>query len=74
MNYEIDLEDVVTRDESGRLHSFNDRPAIHDDEGALRWYKHGLLHRDDGPAVEHLNGYRESWVDGVFIRAHGADN
>lgn len=65
MNYEIDLEDVVTRDETGKLHSYNDRPAIHDYKGSLRWYKHGLLHREEGPAVEHLNGDREWYQHGV---------
>ena len=28
------------------------------------WYKDGLLHREDGPAVEHPGGKLEYWLNG----------
>jgi len=29
-----------------------------------KWYFHGVLHRTDGPAVEHSSGTREYWIMG----------
>ena len=34
-----------TYDEYGRLHSFDDKPAVVSQFGYLQWYKHGKLHR-----------------------------
>jgi len=31
------------------------------------WYKHGKLHRIDGPAVEKTNGHKEYWIEGVHL-------
>lgn len=28
------------------------------------WRKNGLFHRDDGPAYEASNGYKEWWIEG----------
>jgi hypothetical protein len=36
-----------------------------------RWFLNGKLHREDGPAVEHLNGSKEWWVDGKRHRENG---
>ena len=33
-------------------------------DGTQRWYKHGQLHREDGPAVIHPNGYQAWFKDG----------
>ena len=30
-----------------------------------RWYKHGKLHREDGPAMEYADGNKEWWENGV---------
>lgn len=36
----------------GKLHSFDDRPAMIFSSGEMHWYKHGKLHRDGGrPSV-----------------------
>jgi hypothetical protein len=28
------------------------------------WYLNGKLHREDGPAIEYLNGTKEWWLNG----------
>jgi len=39
-------------DDFGRLHSFNDEPAVTWKNGSKAWYEHGKKHRDnDMPAV-----------------------
>jgi len=30
------------------------------------WYKNGLQHREDGPAIECTNGYKEWWLNGNY--------
>jgi hypothetical protein len=42
-----------------------------DSFGDKRWYKDGKLHREDGPAIDHNDGYREWWVDGKLHRIDG---
>lgn len=32
--------------------------------GDIEWYKDGQLHREEGPAVEYINGEREWWLNG----------
>ena len=32
--------------------------------GDKDWYFHGIQHREDGPAFEASNGYREWWING----------
>lgn len=62
-----------TVDDDGQFHSFDDAPAIviesyvQDDEyieGYKAWYKHGKLHREDGPAVIRNNGEEHYYKDG----------
>lgn len=36
-----------------------------------RWYKNGELHREDGPAVEDKNGYKEWHIEGKRHRING---
>lgn len=36
-----------------------------------RWYKGGELHREDGPAVENKNGYKEWFKEGKRHRTNG---
>ncbi len=51
----------------GKLHSFNDMPAISYICGAKYWYKNGVLHRDNGPAIILYSGYAAWFIDGVKI-------
>lgn len=32
--------------------------------GTKGWYINGNLHRENGPAVEHLNGFKAWYLDG----------
>ena len=33
--------------------------------GTKRWYLNGVIHREDGPAVEFADGTKEWWLNGV---------
>jgi hypothetical protein len=33
-------------------------------DGTKLWYLNGKLHREDGPAIEYLNGYKEWYLEG----------
>lgn len=47
-------------------------PIVLDGNGTDRWYAHGRLHREDGPAIVVLkDGTREWWLDGVRHRIDG---
>lgn len=38
-------------------------------DGTKRWFKHNQRHRDDGlPAIEYINGDKEWWIYGKFVR------
>ena len=39
--------------------------------GTKCWYKNGLLHRDDGPAVIYPDGRQEWWKEGSGHRDDG---
>jgi len=39
--------------------------------GIKKWYQNGLLHREDGPAVEQANGTKESYEHGLRHREDG---
>ena len=43
------------------------------DKYGIYWYKPGTneLHREDGPAVERANGYKEWWLNGKLHREDG---
>ncbi len=36
-----------------------------------RWYVYGLIHREDGPAIEHSNGSKKWLINGKFHREDG---
>ena len=38
-----------------------------DEDGTKYYYQHGELHRDDGPAIEYANGYKEWWLNDVKV-------
>ena len=37
---------------------------IQDEHGTKRWYLHGKLHREDGPAIEYPNGVKHWYLNG----------
>ena len=37
-------------------------------DGTKKWYKDDKLHRDDGPAIEYANGYKEYWLNGDPVK------
>ena len=41
----------------------------HEDEaGTIKWYQCDILHREEGPAVEYLDGSKEWWLSGKLNR------
>jgi hypothetical protein len=42
-----------------------------DIDGSKLWYKDGVLHREDGPAIEHANGDKFWYRDGKLHRLDG---
>lgn len=42
-----------------------------DSAGTKRWFKDGLLHREDGPAVEWFNVDKWWYIDGKLHREDG---
>ena len=55
----------TTRDSAGRLHSFNDEPAVHYSDGTMVWYRKGKIHREKGPAIINKS-YKEYWLNDVI--------
>lgn len=56
----------------GRLHSFDDEPAVIYKDGTKWWYENGAVsRRGDLPAVCWWNGVQEWWLDGVRHRDNG---
>lgn len=56
------------RDSFWNVHAV-DKPALIYPTGEKRWYRHGVLHRKDGPAIEKFKGiigidlyYLNGWV------------
>jgi len=58
-------------DENEELHRDGDNPAVEQSNGGLprEWYKHGVRHRTDGPAVIRLEDgvfeVKEYWLYGI---------
>ena len=65
--YEIDrFGNKIYKDENGDHHNpFG--PALITRSGNTYWYKHGQLHREDGPAIESNNGEKKYWIEGVQL-------
>ena len=36
-------------------------------DGSYYWYKTGTLHREDGPAVEHLDGIKQWYLNDIRL-------
>ena len=45
--------------------------CVEDEFGNKFWYKNGILHREDGPAVELVNGIKEWYLNGHLHRESG---
>ena len=41
------------------------------EDGANVWYLNGKLHREDGPAIEEVNGDKAWFLDGLRHRENG---
>jgi hypothetical protein len=39
-------------------------------EGDKRWYRHGKLHRVNGPATERADGTKEWYLNGRYIKTN----
>ena len=57
---------VTTLDEKYKFWRKNDQyhrlgglPAVEYDNGSKLYYENGLSHRINGPAIEHISGYKE---------------
>ena len=37
------------------------------DKSELRWYLDGKLHREDGPAIENIDGTKEWYINGTQL-------
>jgi len=48
----------------GKKHREGDLPAVIEN-GTKYYYKHGLRHRTNGPAIEYFNGGGEWYLDGT---------
>jgi hypothetical protein len=61
-----------TRDDEGRLHSFNDECACISGNGSKYWYKNGLCHRgNDKPAIVYADGSKAWFIGGTYHRDNG---
>ena len=45
------------------------RDELYSLTGSRAWYRDGLRHREDGPAIECADGYREWYRDGTLHRS-----
>jgi hypothetical protein len=54
------VSDKIWRDTKGNFHRLNGPAFVHKN-GDCSWYRHGQLHRDDGPAVEWPSDGTEEW-------------
>ena len=58
---QITIEKLITLDELYNLTNGKFR-----NNGDKYWYKNGELHREDGPAIEYGNGYKEWYINGEY--------
>jgi hypothetical protein len=57
-----------TYNDKGKLHSFNDKPALIEHDGTMSWFKNGKYHRDNGPAIIYANGTEWWFMNGELHR------
>jgi hypothetical protein len=56
---------ITTVDENDKMHSFGDNPAFICARGHKFWYKHGVYHRENGPAIIWCDGKKNYFLDGA---------
>lgn len=67
----LNLRVVRRYDDDYRLvHCVDDQP-VETEDGELRWYKDGMLHRENGPAVVYQNGDGDWYCNGRPHRTDG---
>lgn len=54
---------IIYLDNNWFVHRDNDLPAVESLEGSA-WYKHGFLHRENGPAIINKNGQKIWYIEG----------
>jgi hypothetical protein len=64
--YKQYLGSQILLDTIGRFHC-ECGPAIIDASGDKFWFKHGKLHRLDGPASEFADGFKEWFIEDKHI-------
>ena len=45
--------------------------CIENSSGDKLWYRNGVYHREDGPAIERCDGQKEWWINGARHRTDG---
>jgi hypothetical protein len=65
----IDIDNIIRTYLNGKLHSFNDQPAVEFANGYKFWYWNGKRHRRELPAIEcATSGIKEWYKRGKFIK------
>lgn len=59
--------------ESGRLDSIDDEPALVRLNGAVEWYRNGYLHREDGPAARYADPVTGEPREVSFLNGENAE-
>lgn len=62
---------VEMYDDKNRIHSENG-PAIYHPNGDVEYYKYGIRHRENGPAIISAT-VKEWWVEGKRIKIEWGD-
>jgi hypothetical protein len=58
----------ITRDDKGRFHSFDDKPALVENNNSKIWAKHGAIHRDnDMPAIMATTSQQKIWCQNGLV-------
>jgi hypothetical protein len=66
---------IITKNEFGEFHSYDDRPSLIDENGNIFWHKNNLFHRDNLPAKvinkDKGNVFWEWWQNGLLSNING---
>lgn len=64
------LPDIAYRDKDGKYHRIYGPAYVSRNYKIEEWYKHGVRHREDGPAIDHKGN--QFWIkDGFLHRLDG---
>lgn len=64
VHYRIETKDFVYYLVNGMYHREDNRAAIFYPTGTCYWYKHGQIHRENGPAIQFANGDQRWYKNG----------